>query len=73
MSGEMDRFTERAKKVLQLARQEADRFNHNYIGTEHLLLGLIALGEGVAVIILEKMGVDLGIARLEVEKAVGEM
>ena len=71
MSGEMDRFTERAKKVLQLARQEADRFNHNYIGTEHLLLGLIALGEGVAVIILEKMGVDLGIARLEVEKAVG--
>jgi ATP-dependent Clp protease ATP-binding subunit ClpC len=71
MSGEMDKFTERAKKVLQLARQEADRFNHNYIGTEHLLLGLIALGEGVAVIILEKMGVDLGIARIEVEKAVG--
>ena len=71
MSGELGRFTERAKKVLQLARQEADRFNHNYIGTEHLLLGLIALGEGVAVIILEKMGVDLGVARLEVEKAVG--
>ncbi|TAN36801.1 MAG: ATP-dependent Clp protease ATP-binding subunit [Verrucomicrobia bacterium] len=67
----MDRFTARAKKVLQLARQEADRFNHNYIGTEHLLLGLIALGEGVAVIILEKMGVDLGVARIEVEKAVG--
>ena len=67
----MDRFTERAKKVLQLARQEADRFNHGYVGTEHLLLGLIALGEGVAVAVLEKMGMDLETVRLEVEKAVG--
>ena len=71
MSGEMDRFTERAKKVLQLARREADRFNHSYVGTEHLLLGLIALGEGVAVAVLEKMGLDLDTVRLEVEKAVG--
>ncbi len=67
----MDRFTERAKKVLQLARREADRFNHSYVGTEHLLLGLIVLGEGVAVAVLEKMGLDLDTVRLEVEKAVG--
>jgi len=43
----MNNFTPRAQQVLQLARQEADRFNHGYIGTEHLLLGLIALGEGI--------------------------
>ncbi len=67
----MNNFTPRAQKVLELARQEADRFNHGYIGTEHLLLGLIALGEGVAVTILRRMGLDLETVRLEVEKAVG--
>jgi len=67
----MNNFTPRAQKVLELARQEADRFNHGYIGTEHLLLGLIALGEGVAVTVLRRMGLDLETVRLEVEKAVG--
>ncbi len=67
----MNNFTPRAQQVLQLARQEADRFNHGYIGTEHLLLGLIALGEGVAVSVLRRMGLDLETVRLEVEKAVG--
>jgi len=68
----MSEFTPRAQQVIQLARKEAERFNHPYIGTEHLLLSLIALGEGVAVTVLEKMGVDLDILRLEVEKAVGQ-
>jgi len=67
----MNNFTPRAQQVLQLARKEADRFNHGYVGTEHLLLGLIALGQGVAVNVLQKMGVDLETVRLEVEKAVG--
>ena len=67
----MNNFTPRAQQVLQLARQEADRFNHGYIGTEHLLLGLIALGQGVAVTVLRRQGLDLDTLRLEVEKAVG--
>ena len=67
----MNNFTPRAQQVLQLARKEADRFNHGYIGTEHLLLGLIALGEGVAVTVLRRMGLDLETVRLAVEKAVG--
>ena len=67
----MNNFTPRAQQVLQLARQEADRFNHGYIGTEHLLLGLIALGQGVAVTVLHRQGLDLDTLRLEVEKAVG--
>ncbi|MDR0994189.1 MAG: ATP-dependent Clp protease ATP-binding subunit [Verrucomicrobiota bacterium] len=67
----MNQFTPRAQQALQLARQEADRFNHGYIGTEHLLLGLIALGEGVAVTVLRRMGLDLDSVRMEVEKAVG--
>ena len=67
----MNNFTPRAQQVLQLARREADRFNHGYIGTEHLLLGLIALGEGLAVNVLRQMGLDLETVRLEVEKAVG--
>ena len=54
-----------------MARKEADRFNHGYVGTEHLLLGLIALGQGVAVNVLQRMGVNLEQVRLEVEKAVG--
>lgn len=68
----MSDFTPRAQQVLQLARKEAERFNHSYVGTEHLLLGLIALGEGVAVNVLERMNVDLDTLRLEVEKAVGQ-
>jgi ATP-dependent Clp protease ATP-binding subunit ClpC len=65
-------FTPRAQRVIQLARREADNFNHPYVGTEHLLLGLIALNEGVAVSVLEKMGVSLEAVRLEVEQAVGQ-
>ncbi|NLB60801.1 MAG: hypothetical protein GX806_07055, partial [Lentisphaerae bacterium] len=69
----MSEFTPRAQQVIRvLSHKEAERFNHPYIGTEHLLLGLIALGEGVAVSALEHMGVDLAALRLEVEKAVGQ-
>src|ERR1022692_3005994 len=64
-------FTPRAQQVLALARKEADRFNHNFVGTEHLLLGLIKLGQGVAVNVLQKLGLDLETVRLEVEKQVG--
>ncbi|MDA7665054.1 ATP-dependent Clp protease ATP-binding subunit [Verrucomicrobia bacterium] len=63
-------FTPRAQQVLALARKEADRFNHNYVGTEHLLLGLIKLDQGVAVNVLKKMGLDLETVQLEVEKHV---
>jgi ATP-dependent Clp protease ATP-binding subunit ClpC len=59
----MNNFTPRAQQVLALARKEADRFNHNYVGTEHLLLGLIKLGQGVAVNVLQKMGLDLETVR----------
>jgi len=68
---EMNNFTPRAQQVLALARKEADRFNHNYVGTEHLLLGLIKLGQGVAVNVLQKMGLDLETVRMEVEKQIG--
>src|ERR1700682_1978244 len=67
----MDNFTQRAQQVFVLARKEAERFNHNYVGTEHLLLGLIKLGQGVAVTVLQKMGLDLETVRMEVEKHVG--
>ena len=67
----MSNFTPRAQQVLALARKEADRFNHNYIGTEHVLLGLIKLGQGVAVSVLQRMGLDLESVRMEVEKEVG--
>lgn len=67
----MSNFTPRAQQVLALARKEADRFNHNFMGTEHLLLGLIALGQGVAVNVLRKIGLDLETVRMEVEKQVG--
>src|ERR1700726_4059806 len=66
----MNNFTPRAQQVLALASKEAGRFNHNCVGTEHLLLGLIKLGEGVAVNVLQKMGLDLEIVRKEVEKHV---
>ncbi len=64
-------FTPRAQQVLALARKEADRFNHNFVGTEHVLLGLIALNRGVAVNVLQKLGLDLETVRMEVEKQVG--
>ncbi|MGJ8632671.1 MAG: ATP-dependent Clp protease ATP-binding subunit [Luteolibacter sp.] len=67
----MNNFTPRAQQVLALARKEADRFNHAYVGTEHLLLGLIKLGQGVAVNVLERMGLELDAVRVEVEKEVG--
>jgi ATP-dependent Clp protease ATP-binding subunit ClpC len=67
----MSNFTPRAQQVLALARKEADRFNHNYLGTEHILLGLIKLGQGVAVNVLQKMGLDLETVRMEVEKQTG--
>lgn len=64
-------FTPRARKVFDLARSEARRFNHNYVGTEHILLGLIKLGEGVAVNVLGRMGLDLKTVRAAVEKQAG--
>jgi len=67
----MSNFTPRAQQVLALARKEADRFNHSFVGTEHLLLGLIKLGQGVAVNVLQKMGLDLETVRMEVERQVG--
>lgn len=67
----LNNFTPRAQQVLALSRKEADRFHHNYIGTEHLLLGLINLGQGVAVNVLQKMGLDLQTVRSAVEKQVG--
>jgi ATP-dependent Clp protease ATP-binding subunit ClpC len=67
----MNNFTPRAQQVLTLSRKEAERFHHNYIGTEHLLLGLINLGQGVAVNVLQKMGLDLQTVRTAVEKQVG--
>jgi len=67
----MNNFTPRAQQVLALSRKEADRFYHNHVGTEHLLLGLIKLGQGVAVNVLQKMGLDLETVRQEVEKQVG--
>src|SRR5204862_353953 len=62
-----DKFTERARKALNLAQEEARRFRHNYIGTEHLLLGLVRLGEGVAVKVLSNLGVELEKVRSAVE------
>jgi ATP-dependent Clp protease ATP-binding subunit ClpC len=65
-----NRFTERARKVIILAKEEARRFNHDYIGTEHILLGLVREGEGVAATVLQKLGVSLENIRLEIEKLV---
>ncbi|MFH1578066.1 MAG: ATP-dependent Clp protease ATP-binding subunit [Candidatus Omnitrophota bacterium] len=65
-----NRFTERARKVIILAKEEARRFNHDYIGTEHILLGLVREGEGVAAAVLQNMGTSLETIRLEVEKLV---
>jgi 3-oxoacyl-[acyl-carrier protein] reductase len=65
-----ERFTDRARKVMALANQEAHRLNHEYIGTEHILLGLIKEGSGVGATVLKKLDVDPGKVRLEVEKLV---
>src|SRR5436189_6058985 len=67
MADRFDKFTERARRVLTLAQEEALRFNHNYIGTEHLLLGLVREGEGVAAKVLANLGVELNKVRSAVE------
>lgn len=66
-----DKFTNRAKQVIKLAKKEAQRLNHNYLGTEHLLLGLLKLGQGVAVNVLRNLNIDFETVRTEVEKLVG--
>jgi len=66
-----DKFTNRARKALHLAQEEAQRLQHNYIGTEHLLLGLIREGEGVAAKVLNNLGIDLEKARSSVESIIG--
>ncbi len=66
-----DKFTNRAKQVIKLAKKEAQRLNHNYLGTEHVLLGLMKLGQGIAVNVLRNMNLDYDIIRSEVEKVVG--
>src|SRR5215211_218157 len=71
MSDKFDKFTERARKVLTLAQEEAQRFNHNYIGTEHLLLGLVREGDGVAARVLSNMGVRLPEVRTKMEFIIG--
>jgi hypothetical protein len=71
MQHPMNNFTPRAQQVLAVARKEADRFHHNYVGTEHILLGLIKLRQGVAVSVLQKMGLDLETVRAAVERQVG--
>ena len=64
----MNLFTPRAQQALALARREADRFRHNYVGTEHLLLGMISLGQGGSAEVLQKVGIDPDLLRVEVEK-----
>jgi len=66
-----NRFTDRVQRVIIIAQEEAKRLNHDYVGTEHILLGLVALGEGVAAKVLSNLGVDLRRVRTEVEKLVG--
>src|SRR3974390_648487 len=67
----LSNFTPRAQQVLALSRQEATRLNHNFVGTEHLLLGLVAFGQGTAVRVLNSMGIGLDTVRTEVERQVG--
>ncbi|WP_348663909.1 ATP-dependent Clp protease ATP-binding subunit [Chlamydia vaughanii] len=66
-----EKFTNRAKQVIKLAKKEAQRLNHNYLGTEHILLGLLKLGQGVAVNVLRNLGVDFDAAKQEVERLIG--
>ena len=62
------RFTERAKRVVIMAKEEATRMNHPQVGTEHILLGLVRVGSGVALAVIEKMGIDIRKIRSEIEK-----
>src|SRR6266480_7360000 len=71
MPERFDKFTERARKVLTLAQEEAQRFNHNYIGTEHILLGLVREGDGVAARVLNNLGIELHKVRSAVEFIIG--
>src|SRR5437868_3795487 len=71
MADKFDKFTERARRVLTLAQEEAQRFNHNYIGTEHLLLGIVREGDGVAARVLNNMGVQLPKVRSATEFIIG--
>src|SRR5436309_13034395 len=71
MADKFDRFTVRARKVLTLAQEEAQRLQHNYIGTEHLLLGLVGEGDGLAAKVLTALDVDLDMARDRVEGIIG--
>jgi len=71
MTDRFDKFTERARKTLQLAQEEAQRFNHNYIGTEHILLGLVREGDGVAARVLNNLGIELTKVRSAVEFIIG--
>ena len=66
-----DKFTNRAKQVIKLSKKEAQRLNHNYLGTEHVLLGLLKLGQGIAVNVLRNLGVEYETILSEVEKLVG--
>ena len=66
-----ERFTERAKKVLTLAQEEAERSHHSYIGTEHLLLGLLREGEGLAAKVLNNLGVEINKVRSTIESVLG--
>ncbi len=66
-----DKFTNRAKQVIKLAKKEAQRLNHNYLGTEHVLLGLLKLGQGIAVNVLRNFNLDYDTVRAEVERLVG--
>ena len=72
MTSRFEKFSERARRVLSLAQEEAQRFNHNYIGTEHILLGLVRETEGVAARVLSNVGVELGKVRSAVEFIIGK-
>src|SRR4030067_638735 len=72
MPDRFDKFTERARRVLTLAQEEAQRFNHNYIGTEHLLLGLVRGGEGIAAGVLESLGINLERVRAETTRILSQ-
>ncbi|MCX5999464.1 MAG: NDP-hexose 4-ketoreductase, partial [Chloroflexi bacterium] len=71
MANRFERFSERARRALTYAQEEAQRFNHNYIGTEHILLGLVREGEGVAAKVLTNLGADLNKVRAAVELIIG--
>src|SRR5947208_1428907 len=67
----MENFTPHAEQVLALSGKEAERFNHNFVGTEHLLLAIISFGQGTAFNVLGKMGVDVSKVRTEIENLIG--